>query len=315
VSTNLHFGNLRGVIPPVLTPLTPDGEVDQKSLTRLAGFLLDAGVSGLFACGSSAETALLDDAQRETVIGTLVDAAAGRVPVLAGVIDSGTRRVIEHARRAERLGADAVVSTAPYYNETHPNEILAHFRSLASATALPVVAYDIPSTTHTMLPSTVTAQLAEEKVIVGIKDSSGDMINFRDMVERTRHLEFSVFVGNEMLAEIGLFLGAHGLVPSLGNVDPHGFVSLYDAATAGDWESARAAQTRLSALKRIAEIGDPGRIGIFSALMSGFKTALVHRGVFDHTAVSAPLSALTEEEQEKVIAAVETAGLGRVASA
>jgi 4-hydroxy-tetrahydrodipicolinate synthase len=312
VSISKHYGNLRGVIPPVLTPLTESGDVDRESLSRLAGFMIEAGVSGLFAGGSSAEIALLDDAQRRDVIETIVGTAAGQVPVLGGVINSGTRRVIEHSRVAESLGVDGIVATAPYYNETHPNEILAHYRELAGAIGVPVIAYDIPSTTHTTLPSIVTAELAEERTIVGIKDSSGDMINFRDMVQRTSHLEFSVFVGNEMLAETGLFLGAHGLVPSLGNVDPHGFVRLYEAAMAGDWHAASAEQTRLSQLKTIANIGDQSRIGIFSGLMSGMKTALVQRGIISTATVSRPLSAITPEEAARVAIAVEAAGLAPV---
>lgn len=309
MSTSKHYGTLRGVIPPVLTPLTPEGDVDRASLANLAGFMIEAGVSGLFAGGSSAEIALLDDRQRRDVIETIVGTAAGQVPVLGGVINSGTRRVIEHAGVAEQLGVDAVVATAPYYNETHPNEILAHYRDVAGAIGIPVVAYDIPSTTHTSIPSVVTAELAEEGTIVGIKDSSGDMINFRDVVQRTKHLEFSVFVGNEMLAETGLYLGAHGLVPSLGNVDPHGFVRLYQAAAAGDWEAASAEQTRLSTLKTIASIGDQSRIGIFSGLMSGMKTALVQRGVIAHATVSRPLSGITAEEAERVSLALDAAGL------
>jgi 4-hydroxy-tetrahydrodipicolinate synthase len=304
-----HYGNLHGVIPPVLTPMTPAGDVDTASLARLATFMIDAGVSGLFAGGSSAEIALLDDAQRRDVIETLVGTSAGQVPVLGGAINSGTRRVIEHARAAETLGVDAIVCTAPYYNETHPNEILAHYREVAEAVEIPVIAYDIPSTTHTTLPSWITAELAEEKTIVGIKDSSGDVINFRDMVQRTSHLDFSVFVGNEMLAEVGLHLGAHGLVPSLGNVDPHGFVRLYQAARAGDWATASAEQTRLSALKTIATLSDQSRIGVFSSLLSGMKTALVQRGVIDHATVSRPLSAITADEAELVFAALDSAGL------
>ena len=112
---------LRGIIPPVCTPLTTDGEVDTQSLERHIGFLLDAGVSGLFMLGSSGEVAFLTDGQRDTVLEVAVKTNAGQVPVLAGAIDMTTSRVLDHAVRARDLGADAVVVTAPFYARNEPS--------------------------------------------------------------------------------------------------------------------------------------------------------------------------------------------------
>lgn len=109
-----------GVIPPVVTPLTTDGELDAPSLERVVGHLLDAGVSGLFALGSSGETAYLTPAQQDEVIKVITSVAAGQVPVLVGAIETTTNRAIERARAAAGLGADAVVATAPFYTRTHP---------------------------------------------------------------------------------------------------------------------------------------------------------------------------------------------------
>lgn len=122
---------LRGVVPPVCTPLDSHGQVDTASLARLVEHLIGGGVHGLFALGSTSEVAYLTDEQRGTVLETVVNATDGRVPVLAGVIDTTTARVTEHARTAAALGADALVATAPFYTRTHPREIAAHFHAAA----------------------------------------------------------------------------------------------------------------------------------------------------------------------------------------
>nr|WP_308798920.1 dihydrodipicolinate synthase family protein [Agromyces protaetiae] len=291
---------LEGIVPPVLTPFTPSGEVDTASLAALAEHLIGAGVNGLFACGSSAEIALLDDAQREQIIGTLVDTAAGRVPVVAGAIDSGTRRTIAHAKRAADLGVAAVVVTAPYYVDTHDDEVLAHFRTVASALDVPVIAYDIPSTVHRSLPADITIALAREGAVIGIKDSSGNVINFRRVLVETEDLDFSVLMGNEPLVETALFLGAHGAVPSLANVEPAGFVGMYRAAQHGDWSTVKREQTRLNRLRDITTIPDLARIGGFAALVGSMKSVLVDEGVISSSVGAAPFLPLTDEERAQV---------------
>ncbi len=125
----------RGIIPPVSTPMTEGFEVDETSLRQLIAFLLDGGVSGLFMLGSTSEAVFLTDAQRARVIEIAVDVAAGRVPVLVGIVDMTTGRCMEHAQVAERLGADALVLTAPFYMTPSQGEIVEHFRLYRAAYA------------------------------------------------------------------------------------------------------------------------------------------------------------------------------------
>jgi len=131
---------LTGVVPPVLTPLTADGEIDLASLERLVTRMLEAGVDGLFALGSSSEAAYLDDRSRTAALEAVTGIVAGEVPVLAGVIEMQLSRVLTHVRIAERVGAAGVVATAPFYSITGPDETEAHFRGIAAATDLPVLA-------------------------------------------------------------------------------------------------------------------------------------------------------------------------------
>lgn len=298
-----------GVIPPVLTPLTPERELDVPSLERLCRFLLDAGVAGLFVGGSTGETAYLTDELRVRVLQAVVGFTAGQVPVLAGVIDMTTPRVVEQARAAETHGANALVATAPFYAPTHPAEIALHFRTLRAAVDLPIVAYDIPSAVHTKLPADLVVTLAREGVLAGVKDSSGDLDGFRDVAQPSDAPSFKAFTGSEVHADLAMLLGAAGLVPGLGNVDPAGFVRLYHAARRGDWAAAMAEQNRLRRLFGIVTVGDPRRMGRYSSAIGAFKAALVQRGVLAHATTSLPMVPLDDSEVDAVTERLRDAGL------
>src|SRR6185437_11691345 len=156
---------------------------------------------------------------------------------LAGVFDVTTSLAVEHARAARRAGVDGLVLTAPFYATFSQDEIVAHFQAVRDAVDLPILAYDIPSTVHVKLQCDTVARMAHDGLIVGIKDSSGDDANFRGVILATRDLpEFATFTGSELVVDAALLFGAGGSVPGLGNVDPAGYVRVYDAARAGDWE-------------------------------------------------------------------------------
>lgn len=304
---------LSGVVPPLCTPLTGDGEVDTAGLRALVERLLAAGVHGLFALGSTGEAAFLTDAQRRTVLRTVVEAAGGAVPVLAGVIDMTTPRVLEHARAAAELGADALVATAPYYTRTHPVEIAAHFRRLRAAVPLPLLAYDIPMAVHSKLPAETVLALAEDGTLAGLKDSSGDEAALRRLLVelRARGLpeRFTVFTGSELTCDGALLAGAHGIVPGLGNVDPEGYVRLWAHARRGQWREAAAEQDRLAALFGLTEAGPPEAMGRNSSAIGAFKAALHLLGVVESPATAAPQVPLDAAAVKRVRAHLEEAGL------
>ncbi|WP_320781799.1 dihydrodipicolinate synthase family protein [Streptomyces sp. CRN 30] len=302
---------LRGVVPPVLTPLTPTGEVDTASLRRLTEHLVGAGVHGLFLLGSSGEAAYLTDAQRRTALKTAVAGAAGRVPVLAGVIETTTARVLDRAADAVRAGADALVATAPFYTRTHPVEIADHFRRVRAGAGVPLLAYDIPAAVHTKLPRDVVLGLAADGTLAGLKDSSGDEGSLRRLLvdPRRRAPGFSVLTGSELTVDGALLAGADGVVPGLGNVDAHGYVRLYEAAAAGDWAGARAEQDRLAALFSLTEAGDPARMGASSSALGAFKAAARLLGLIDCAATAAPQVPLDDTAVAHVRARLVTAGL------
>jgi len=301
---------LTGVVPPVCTPLTPEREVDVPSLLRLVDHLVGAGVHGLFVLGSTSEAAFLTDAQRRRVVETVAGHLGGQLPVLAGAIDMTTPRVLDHVRAVTAAGAEAVVVTAPFYTRTHPSEIVHHYRRIAALSPVPVIAYDIPVAVHTKLPAELVLGLAGDGVLAGIKDSSGDLAAFRELVTGARaHPGFGVLTGSELIADAALALGADGAVPGLANVDPHGYVQMYRQCRAGDWAGARAEQERLCALFGLTAVGDPTRMGGGSSALGAFKAALHLRGVIDCPVTAEPQVPLSGEETEKVAKFLACAGL------
>lgn len=298
-----------GVVPPVLTPLAPERELDVPSLERLVGFLLEAGVHGLFVTGSSGEAAYLPDDVRYRVLEVTAGVAAGQVPVLAGIIDTSTPRVVQHAYAAKAHGAQALVATAPFYAPTAPAEFPGHFQAIRAAVDLPLIAYDIPVSVHAKLAPELVAELAAAGTIDGLKDSSGDLDAVRAVLELVDVPGFRVFTGSETMADVALFLGSQGLVPGLGNVDPHGYVRLYEAARRGDWAAAAEEQRRLRRLYTLITVGG-SRMGRYSSAIGAFKEALVAQGILAHGTTSVPMIPLDGAERAAVRARLAEAGLG-----
>lgn len=299
----------RGVVPPVVTPLREDRTFDEASFDKQINRMIDAGVHGLFVLGSSGEVAFSTDARRREVLAATQRVVRGRVPVLAGVIDTQTERVIEHIRVCEEYGVDGIVATAPFYALGGEAQVERHFRALREATDLPIFAYDIPVCVHTKLGVDLLIRLGKDGVIQGVKDSSGDDVSFRLLCLRNKEEghPLALFTGHEVVVDGAYMSGADGSVPGLGNVDPDGYVRQWNAYEAGDWEAVRAEQDRLADVMKVA-MSAKGISG-YGAGVGGFKTALQLMGVFESNQMPEPVSALTGENVEAVRAVLVRNGL------
>jgi 4-hydroxy-tetrahydrodipicolinate synthase len=240
---------LSGVIPPMLTPLTPGGEIDVPAVGRLVNHMIDGGVEGIFVLGSTGEGAWLTFEQERVLVEATIDATAGRVPVLVGVLEPSTVKTIEIAQKWDGYAIDALVVTTPYYFGTDDDTNEWHFRQVAAATDFPIVVYNIPPMTHNVLTPAVVSRLLDVDNIIGIKDSAGDWEAFTAfMALRERRPDFRVFQGNERMATQSLLAGADGIVPGLGNLIPQVFDTIYAAASAGNADDAQAEQAKVDAL-------------------------------------------------------------------
>jgi 4-hydroxy-tetrahydrodipicolinate synthase len=288
---------LQGMIPPVVTPLTEQGAFDRASAENLYRSMLDVGVNGLFLFGTSGEGPLLNAAQQAEAVEVAVKVAAGRAPVLVGVLEAGTDRAIALARSVKDWGADGLVVCPPFYFPATQADVLAHFRAIREAVDLPILAYDIPVTTKVKIELATMLTLAQEGTIVAVKDSSGDMVGFRRLLLK-RPPGLKLFTGAELMVDAVLLQGADGTVPGLGNVAPEAFVKLIAA-----WREGRMAEVVeiQSAIVRLFEVflRPDGVLEVGYALGS-MKTALKLRGVIETNCLCRPFPAVTPEHEERV---------------
>jgi 4-hydroxy-tetrahydrodipicolinate synthase len=289
-----------GVVPPVATPLLPDGEIDHASLERLVDYLVTSGVHGLFALGSTGETAYFTDDRRVEILRTIAGANAGRVPIIAGAIDLTSARIIAMSRRLVDSGADAVVTTAPLYTLNSPVEVDRHFRAIAAGIDAPLWAYDVPVRVHSKLGLGLLMGLAADGVIAGVKDSSGDDVGFRRLLAANAAAghPLQLLTGHELVVDGMLLAGADGVVPGFANVEATGYVRMWDAAARGDWDAARREQEQINRAFEI--VFQPQGLAGDATGVGAFKAAMKARGIIDHATMAFPTQSLDDAAVERI---------------
>jgi dihydrodipicolinate synthase/N-acetylneuraminate lyase len=239
-----------GIIPAVTTPFDATGAVDLDALERNLTALLDAGVHGFVATGTMGEAGSLSHDERRSVIAATVRVAAGRVPVIAGVSAGTAAAASVYGRDAAAAGADALMLLPPLGYRGDEREIVAFYGAVASATGLPLMAYNNPEASGTDMPPALIARLAAEvEQVVAVKECSGDARRIAALLNDAPGLE--VLVGGDDWALEGLSAGATGWISGVADCAPAECVELYDAVRAADLERARAVYGRLLPLGRL----------------------------------------------------------------
>jgi 4-hydroxy-tetrahydrodipicolinate synthase len=233
----------------LVTPFGPDGGLDLRALEAIVRWQIERGIHGLVPCGTTGEGATLDADEHRAVVATVVSAAAGRVPVVAGCGTNDTRRTLEAVRRAEQAGADALLVVTPYYNKPNRSGMLAHYAAVCDATRLPVVVYNVPGRTGQNLGAEAILELAALRGIAGVKEASGSLDQLGAVIER-RPPGFAVLSGDDSLALPGIALGADGVISVVSNEAPGEMAALVGAAAGGELAEARALHYRLLPLMR-----------------------------------------------------------------
>ncbi|WP_165061179.1 MULTISPECIES: dihydrodipicolinate synthase family protein [unclassified Adlercreutzia] len=299
-----------GVIPPVIIPLKGDRTVDVVSFEKSINRMIDAGVHGLFFLGSSGEVAFLTNEERDHVLQVALSIVDGRVPVLVGIIDMETMRVIDQAKHvSQHKGVDALVATAPFYALGGPIETERHFRAIREHTDLPLFAYDLPVSVHTKLDPDMLMRLGNDGVIQGVKDSSGNDVQFRWLMienEDAGH-PLQLLTGHEVCVDGALLGGADGSVPGLANIDPSGYVEMWNAAKAGDWNRVSELQDHLARLMMMTR-KVKATVG-FGAGVGAFKTALWQMGVFETNQMREPVAALQGDDVRAIVRVLRANGV------
>lgn len=233
-----------GVGTALVTPFTKSGALDEAAITRLARRQIEAGVHFLVPCGTTGETPTLSAAERRRVVELVVEAAAGRVPVMAGAGGYDTQEVVHLAKEMQGLGVQGLLSVTPYYNKPTPEGLYRHFSAVAEATSLPIVLYNVPGRTGCNIDAATLTRLATIPRVVGVKEASG---NITQMVEICRAVppEFMVLSGDDALTLPLMAIGGRGLISVASNAVPAEMAQLVEAAERGDYAAARQMHHRL----------------------------------------------------------------------
>ncbi len=291
---------LRGIIPPVVTPMTADQDVDLPGLRKHIDLMLAKGVHGIFVLGTTGEFYALDDYEKQSIVADAIKHVGKRSPVYAGTGAETTREVIRVTKMAEKEGAAGVSVITPYFIKPNQAELFDHFRRVAESTSLPVVLYNNPATCGGVsIDPETAAKLAEIPNIIGIKDSSGDLQNTIEIIRQTPPNKFSVLNGRDTLILAALQAGAHGAIPASCNIAPDLCVGIYESFVKGDIEAAKTFQSRLHGVRMAMSLGT-GNSAVKEAM------ALLGRSAGP---MRAPVMPFGDSQKAKLKAILEKAGL------
>jgi len=224
-TTSKH--SFHGIFVALVTPMEPDQEIDYPKLSALTEHLIRRGVHGLVPLGSTGEYYALSADERERVIRTVLEAADGRVPVVAGTNAGSTRDVIAFSRQAEELGSQGVMLAAPYYSLPRLQELFVHFKAVNDTIGVPIMLYNYPGRTGVDMPPDFIERLAELKNLRYVKESTGEMPRITELLRRCGD-RLGVFCGCDTIALESLMVGAIGWVGGVANVLPASHAKLYE---------------------------------------------------------------------------------------
>lgn len=274
--------DIKGIIPPILTPMNADPEqtVNYDELRNQVERLLAGGVHGLFPFGTNGEGYILSMKEKEAILETVIDQVKGRVPVYAGTGCISTADTIRMSRRAEELGANMLSIITPSFALASQKELYDHYVEVAKHVNIPIILYNIPPRTgNRLLPETVQALCRDVDVIVGAKDSSGDLDNLKAYIRMTKELSkpTAILAGNDGAILTCLKEGGVGGIAGRANIWPGTVASIYNRFIAGDLEGAQQAQDAIAILQGVFRFGNPNTIIKTAVAMLGYPVGQCRR--------------------------------------
>lgn len=289
-----------GVFPYLVSPIKADGKVDDKVLARLCDDLIKAGVHGLTPLGSTGEFAYLDRAQKERIVEVVVEAAAGRVPVVAGVAATTTAEAQSQARAMERLKVDGILAVLEAYFPLPDSGVVDYFAAIAKSVSLPVVLYTNPSFQRADLSVPAIEKLAAIDNIVGLKDASNNTGRLLTIMNRVGEL-LSIYSASAHIPAAVMLIGGKGWMAGPACVIPKQSVRLYELCRAKKWDEAMILQRRLWTLNECF-----AKYNLAACIKGGLR--LQGYAVGDPLPPQAPLSAAGTEEVGAALRALEALG-------
>ncbi|ASP16901.1 4-hydroxy-tetrahydrodipicolinate synthase [Neisseria sp. 23W00296] len=289
---------LTGSLVALVTPMREDGSVDLPQLEKLIDWHIANGTDALVIAGTTGESATLSIPEQTLVIETAVKHSAKRIPVIAGTGANNTIEAVELSQAAKKAGADATLSVVPYYNKPSQEGIYRHFKTIAETVDIPMIIYNVPGRTVVNMDNDTILRLAEIPNITGVKEASGALAREIDLINRAPE-GFAVYSGDDPTALPFLLCGGHGVITVAANVAPKLFADMCRAALAGNIAEARRLNGQLIPVYDVMFCEPSPAAPKWAAAQLGVCT--------EH--VRLPIIPLTPDGQNKVRAALQTAGL------
>jgi 4-hydroxy-tetrahydrodipicolinate synthase len=282
----------------LVTPFLPDLSLDEKTLRQLVRRQIEAGINFLVPCGTTGESPTLSSAEQRRVVEITVEEARGKVPVVAGAGGNNTAHVIEMARAFQSLGAEGILSVAPYYNKPTQEGLYQHYKAIAAAISLPIILYNIPGRTGVNIEPATVARLAEIENIVGVKEASGNIAQMAVVLDSVPD-DFAVLSGDDGITIPLMALGGRGLISVSSNEIPAEMTRIVQLCLADDFAGAREIHRKYFRLMEANFVEtNPGPVKAAMAVMG--LLAPVFR---------LPLVAPKKENLAKILSALESVGL------
>lgn len=286
-----------GVIPPIITPVDEREDVDEQGFRALIEHCLTGGLHSIFVAGTNGETMALTQTQRDRAIRIAADQCAGRVPVMCGVMDTSTRRVIDNIKRLSDLGGDCAVITSIFYaRHTSQSETIRHFEQIARETDIDLVVYNIPPFTGLKLAPETVLEICKMDKVKAYKDSSGAFGEFLTILRQLENSEVSVLQGLNPYFITSMLLGADGIVPAAAPLFPEIYVEAYETGLKGDIAQGKKYE------KILAEIGK--MLAMSKSVTAVNKFAISTLGFTDKRVI-APQDTISPEEEARVLKQIE----------
>ena len=288
---------LKGCGTAIVTPFTRDGAIDESALRKLVDWQIAEGIHFLVPCGSTGEAVTMTPQEHRRVVEITVEQAKGRVPIIAGAGSNDTAKAVALSKEMKAAGATHLLHVSPMYNKPPQRGIVEHFRRIADATDLPIVAYNVPGRTGSNIEAKTTLELATIPNVIAVKEASGNLAQVLDIL-RDRPESFSVLSGDDEMTLAMMSAGADGVISVVSNATPKAMAQLCDASNAGDWKRAREIHFRLLPWMRAAFV-ESNPIPV--------KAAMHMLGKMENQ-LRLPLVPLAEPHAQTVRAALKAAG-------
>lgn len=231
----------RGSLVALITPFNDDGSVNYARIEELVQWHIEEGSDGIVVLGTTGETPALTEKEKDLVVRTTIQAAAGRIPIIVGSGSNNTYEAREQSIHYEQMGADGLLVITPYYNKTNRSGMLQHFYQVADGVSIPIILYNVPGRTGCSLTYEVLKELRQHKNIVGIKEASGD-ISFVSKISQLANDNFAIYSGNDDMIIPVMSLGGAGVISVLANILPRETHLMVKAFLDGDMITAREMQ-------------------------------------------------------------------------